>query len=359
MFVMFLEQIIRNVSGNAGFTLPYWNYTDANARALPAQFRMPNDPVWRSLFRSDRNDGINRGLPIDDVGGSPLNLEAMRSAIYADSGTGDAGFCANLDLGLHGSVHVDIGNADRGMGAVPWAASDPIFWLHHCNIDRVWASWNRAGGRNPNEATFLNQRFTFVDGAGNRAPSTVRDVLDTSALGYVYDQYLDRPPGSAPFVDARVAFTTHATSRQASGQIVLGGSRTTVALAKQPITPQLRAVPADQNFFLRLENVRAAVQPGIAYDIYLDLPQGSVPSRSDPGYVGSTTFFGATAHGGHNLRALLGGKGRSYSLVATGAVRRLQDIGRLTSAPTVTLVPIGTPRTGAAPTIGSISLSSA
>jgi tyrosinase len=29
------------------------------------------------------------------------------------------------------------------------AALDPIFYLHHCNIDRMWAVWNGGGKANP------------------------------------------------------------------------------------------------------------------------------------------------------------------------------------------------------------------
>src|SRR5262249_8551051 len=128
MFALFFEQIVRNISGNNAFTLPYWNYTDPNSRALPPQFAMQGDPVWGPLFRSDRNDGINDATPIDQVGNSPINLDAMRSSVYQNT-EGDAGFCSNLDGGVHSSVHVDVGTADRGMGTVPWAANDPIFWL--------------------------------------------------------------------------------------------------------------------------------------------------------------------------------------------------------------------------------------
>ncbi|HKO08858.1 MAG TPA: tyrosinase family protein, partial [Alphaproteobacteria bacterium] len=58
------------------------------------------------------------------------------------------GFCATLDFGLHGNVHVWVGN-NQGMASVPWAANDPIFWMHHCNIDRLWASWNKGNCKNP------------------------------------------------------------------------------------------------------------------------------------------------------------------------------------------------------------------
>ena len=32
---------------------------------------------------------------------------------------------------------------------------DPIFYLHHCNLDRIWESWNRLGNSNPTDPKYL------------------------------------------------------------------------------------------------------------------------------------------------------------------------------------------------------------
>jgi tyrosinase len=36
---------------------------------------------------------------------------------------------------------------------------DPIFWLHHCNIDRLWAEWNARGFRNTANAYWKDFQF--------------------------------------------------------------------------------------------------------------------------------------------------------------------------------------------------------
>ena len=51
--------------------------------------------------------------------------------------------CPNFDGGfryteLHNRVHIYIGGA---MQSVPRASNDPIFFLHHCNIDRLYEEW--------------------------------------------------------------------------------------------------------------------------------------------------------------------------------------------------------------------------
>ena len=184
MYVFAFENIIRAVSGDAAFTLPYWDYTDASEFAIPPQFRLANDPVWGSLYRSARNPGVNAGQPISDA--DTLNLAILSETSYSSNG-GDAGFCAGLDNGLHGAVHVSVGDATNGMGVVPWAANDPLFWLHHCNIDRIWATWNAAGHANPSDPAFLGKPFPFADPNGAEIDYVVSNFLDTATAGYGYD----------------------------------------------------------------------------------------------------------------------------------------------------------------------------
>ncbi len=218
MFVMAFEGIIRSVAGEPAFTLPYWNYLDPAQRAIPSQFRRPGDPVWGALYRSTRNGAVNAGGAIASA--AALTPEILSEANYSPSGA-DQGFCANLDFGLHGTVHVGVGNATNGMGVVPWAANDPVFWLHHCNIDRLWASWNAAGGANPSDAAFTSKPFIFADANGAQTSRIVSSVLNLASAGYDYDALIGAdgsplttrtaseamvmappPPGTPPMVGA-------------------------------------------------------------------------------------------------------------------------------------------------------------
>ncbi len=363
MHLMSFERLVRSITGATHFTMPYWDYTDTDPdrRALPSQFRSPGDPVWKPLFRTDRNPGVNEGMPIDQVGEAPLGLNAMMSSVYADTLDGDAGLCANLDNAPHSAVHVDVGTRERGMGAVSWAANDPIFWLHHCNIDRIWASWNRAGGRNPTDEAYLGQAFTFVDEAGEPLQTKVADVSETVPLGYVYDRYLDRPRNSVPFANVSdLRFTTHAASRELVGPVTLGSGPTVVRLAAGGgrYFARLRtASMARRPFYLRVAGVRITRQPGVSYEVHLDPMPLAAPDRTSRSYVGTINVFGAIVHASNT------GPGpapytnpRNYSFVITDLVRDLLHARRLAGPPSVTLVPTGRLRPGAAPTVDNISL---
>jgi tyrosinase len=366
MYVLCFEEIVRQITGEDSFTLPYWNYTDASQRALPADFRKQNDPVWGPFYRANRTSGVNNGTAIDQIPGAvPFDLSAMKSIVYGPT-NGDAGFCANTDNNPHGCIHDDVGNG-HGMGAIPWAANDPIFWMHHCNIDRIWASWNKAGGQNPS----LTGTYTFADKNGKKVQLSAPKFVDpdtASALGYQYDRYLNRPAGSPAFPsDSRlVAFAVHAATRQSAGPINLGASPSTVSLVSTaaapaqpsgatPLSESLRALGPARQFILRLENVRAQAPPGVGYDVYYGLGQAQ-PSRENPAYAGSLSFFGATAMADHGAMAEM--PFRTYSFYVTEPVRLALDKSA-DAASAITLVPTGAPAQGSTPTIGSISLVSA
>ena len=72
---------------------------------------------------------------------------------------------------LEGSPHNYIHNGFvRGdMGKLGSAALDPIFWLHHANIDRLWSVWNARGNNNSTDPAWLNEKFRnmFFDKNGN------------------------------------------------------------------------------------------------------------------------------------------------------------------------------------------------
>jgi hypothetical protein len=41
----------------------------------------------------------------------------------------------------HGTIHTSVGGSGGSMSSISTAAHDPIFWLHHCNIDRYFYNW--------------------------------------------------------------------------------------------------------------------------------------------------------------------------------------------------------------------------
>jgi tyrosinase len=87
--------------------------------------------------------------------------------------------------------------------------ADPIFYLHHANIDRIWESWNRLGNTNPTDPKYLNRKFAYGDRSGKRADLPVSASDRTAQLGYEYDSY-EKPP-QAQLLSSEEAATRDAT----------------------------------------------------------------------------------------------------------------------------------------------------
>jgi tyrosinase len=85
------------------------------------------------------------------------------------------GFSKELE-GYHGEVHVWVGG---DMEDIPFAAYDPIFWAHHCMIDRLWRMWQ-----------LLYPQASFPTNVGSEVMEpfnlTADEVLDPTTLGYDY-----------------------------------------------------------------------------------------------------------------------------------------------------------------------------
>jgi tyrosinase len=88
---------------------------------------------------------------------------------------------------------------------------DPIFYLHRCNLDRIWESWNRLGNSNPTDPKYLNRKFTYADRFGKRVDMPVSAGDRVAQLGYEYDKY-EQPPRAVAGTP-KLATTPAETSR--------------------------------------------------------------------------------------------------------------------------------------------------
>ncbi|EPS45721.1 hypothetical protein H072_139 [Dactylellina haptotyla CBS 200.50] len=119
--------------------------------------------------------------------------------------------------GIHDTIHGTVGggNIAGHMGQVPYAAFDPIFWLHHTNVDRLFAIWQ---GINPNSMAFngFSGSGTFALAPqtaenldtplppfrqSNTAYFSSRSAVRTSTFGYAYPETLASEMGSASPAD--------------------------------------------------------------------------------------------------------------------------------------------------------------
>jgi tyrosinase len=323
---------VNRLFGVTNWALPYWDYftpTVPLPTALPAAFRRPDDPAFRSLFVAARSAKANAGGALGPYSLACLDtipfITALANTVIPGFGGPVTAFqheplaFGDLENNPHNRVHTQVGGQLGWMSDPDRAALDPIFWLHHANIDRLWGVWLRkgAGRLNPTLKTWSTRPFWFNTVDGRQVQMTPEGVLDTVAdLGYRYDDDPTVPrarAAAAPRPAARAAKRATRMVAATTTGLSLGQTATqhaVVASVKRKVTARSAMAAAPTHTYLSVENVKAPTLPS-GYDVYLNLPAkakaGSHPDRlaghlSMFGVVGaSTKRSGRRGHAGNGL----------------------------------------------------------
>jgi tyrosinase len=157
----------------------------------------PGDPGF--LRRQMGTDASAKTLPSSSdqttvEAMAPYDTQPWEDSLRASNSAAWQGYRPHLEIDLHNLVHRWVGGNMLDMTS----PNDPVFWLHHCNCDRLWAVWQN---QHPNELPYLpdsgaapghnlNDTMIFFEPGGIRPfDSDYRtvDVLNHHALGIAYD----------------------------------------------------------------------------------------------------------------------------------------------------------------------------
>ncbi len=410
MYLLYLEQIMRSIIQKldyvddvtkAQWALPYWDYDRGGlTNTLPIPFRKTRLPTGEPnpLYRAQRNkaQGMNvnagDGLADGRYGGPSVTTArwAFAETVFSyPPSPGAAGGFGGPEVGAHHSlagtpglleqtphndIHDIIGGPTGYMSDVSKAALDPIFWLHHANIDRLWVAWMRhfdaAHDPTPTDPAWLDgQLFHFHDQAGVDVVNRSRDVLSTRTLGYRYEseQYPRVPTAPAPS-----GLTSASSDTPPVGKLgpdipaeMVGATRRPTILTGRAVTVQfgvsrpvgpLRKVTGGvpRRVLLNLEGVRAVANPGLSYGVYLNIGDTNYPVPQDH-YVGNLSFFGVDRHTDDRDGTGGGRGGRRLVFNVTGLYQRLRSERRWDDRQvTVMFVPMGTLPDGGQPGAGAV-----
>ena len=408
-YIYFFEVIVRahvaELGGPSTWALPYWNYSyydDSDGSAAGAPWVRSNLP-W-VFSQAQLPDGSDNPLYIADTDkrGLQPNWPGQQETMFLEtltpyydaaySHTDFLDFNQTLDGQPHGAVHVDVGSGDQQVTQGGWMTStvtasfDPVFWLHHAEIDRFWVGWNAAGGANPSDPTWLNAQDDplhatrwnlWSDGnLANKIVVTPGQMLDPGNLAapfpYSYG-YQNLPTVPAPSTTGaglaaqavpELAARPRVTARSLQASAAPGSGRS-VDLATEPVSASVPLPGGTQDavarlterpagteaprVILRLEGITADGPPG-NYEIYLNYPEADRRTAgSVPHYVGLLAGFGADHHHEHDQGGDDGGgqHGLSASFDITRIVAYLRASGGWDEAQaTITFVPAARPREG-------------
>ncbi|CAA7270513.1 unnamed protein product [Cyclocybe aegerita] len=171
---------------------------------------------------------------------------------FSNHTVGDGGSSSNSLEAIHDGIHVDIGG--RGQMADPSvAAFDPIFFLHHCNVDRMLSLWSALNpgvwvsqgdsqdgsftmppedpvDENTPLTPFWNAQTTFWASAGTE---------DTAKLGYTYPEFNGLDMGNPDAVRTAIGNIVN----RLYGSSIFGGFPRRSALAAVPADAEVRRSP--------------------------------------------------------------------------------------------------------------------
>ena len=383
-YLLALEAQIRAdiiaLGGPSTWALPYWNYFGpASQFEIPpafAQAKLPdgsNNPLNVKARYGPDGDGkayvptlagiaAHPGDPNFAFG--PVTQDVMTNTVYTGKnshtklpgfGGPQTGFShgggtsGNLEDNPHNMVHSYVGGSSPdgstpGLMSVPaLAALDPIFYLHHANIDRMWAVWNHSGNKNPNNANWEagpaasgDREFVMPMPDGGAWVYTPKQMSDLTRLDYTYDDLpkLAPPPSVLSQRLTRLGATADqvtaaSVAAPAGGNVELVGANqgvlpiqgagavTTVALksdVRRKVTASLAAAPrtgTPDRVYLNLENVRGT-HDGSVLSVYVNLKENEKPADHPELLAGSVGLFGITEasepdgkHGGEGLNFVL------------------------------------------------------
>lgn len=165
-----------------------------------------NQPIKMNLPDTAAQDAALKIRWYDDV---PWDASSPRASSFRQS----------AEVDLHNRVHrwvggfwTSDGNIASGTMMQMTSPNDPVFWLHHANLDRMWSAWQglysdrgsapflpqggAAPGHNLRDSLIFGDPMPWVD------TYTAAMVTDTYALGYSYDSL--QKLTAAPAVTARV-----------------------------------------------------------------------------------------------------------------------------------------------------------
>lgn len=162
IYLVKFEQLLMSIDPTV--CIPYWRSSDEQAFPSWLLGFTPTLNLIGGPHTVTRSIGMFGGLP------------SAASVTAAMGNNTFSGFAPALE-GIHNSGHVWVGGS---MGIVPTAPADPAFWMHHAEIDRIWAEWQT---QNPGEDPPLAGAASIMD----PWPETEADTRDTASMGYVYD----------------------------------------------------------------------------------------------------------------------------------------------------------------------------
>jgi tyrosinase len=327
-YVLMYERAASVLMKNAAFAMPYWDWTAL--RDYPQAFA---EPTYKGkpnpLYVKGRNALKGQFALTDQIVGPAVIQAIYRETSYEAFGTSRNPKQNNLDPGwvprgggyqgtLERTPHNLVHNSIGAFMPNPNSPRDPIFMMHHGNIDRIWAWWNALGRKNTDSPLWRDMTFkdNYIAPDGKLYSRVVKDLESTAAFGYTYD---NMPPGADKLlVSARRARNMDALFdvaskakpqrlRKANTAPARPGGHLAIPFGLQDRTLLGAAAPAGSEGAREIVALISEIDIGdnvLAIRVLVNHPAPSLDvPETDPHFVATIAFLkhpkGGGDHGGH------------------------------------------------------------
>jgi hypothetical protein len=207
-----LEKKLQEAVREPKLALHYWDWT--KAPFIPAHYWGHNNPLYNGSRMVTPNDII----PYDfmNVGAALRTNDFNIFGGYPHVKSADEQQRDGIaEQTFHNNLHNWIGG---DMAGFTNSSNDMIFTGHHGNLDRIWDAWLSYDfkNRNPQSADWLEHTFYFTDQKGKPLNLKVKELLNTTDLGYNFDNLDLNPAYCNPFA---THMCPHATKDDGGGII--------------------------------------------------------------------------------------------------------------------------------------------
>jgi len=167
VYLITLEHLLQQYE--PGLMIPYWDWAvDQQIPSWLANF-LPTVPLPMD------QRGRNRSIQVSRTGGAnnlPTTADIQQALNLQDY----TSFATQLEA-LHDQVHEWF--SPTTLSQIMIAPADPLFFMHHANVDRIWSLWQQG---NPTQNSILSGDDLILDPFPYKEP----DTRSIQSMGYNY-----------------------------------------------------------------------------------------------------------------------------------------------------------------------------